>query len=607
MCMNYAYECGLPPEVPLAQYMLHRLRQLGIATIFGVPGGFNVPLLREICNVPQMKWAGNTNELNAAYAADGYSRIKHLACLVTTFGVGELSAVNGVAGSFAEHVGLLHFVGMPPLAAQRRRLLLHHTLGNGNYKVFHRLGSDVTQYTSVLTDTETCSKEVDKCISIAFTKQRPVYLGVPTNISDTLVSSALLNIPLDLSAHEGNTEVQEDFVNAILSAMYKCRSPAIVVDACVSRHNVVAEVRQLVELTQFPVFCTPMGKGAINEHHPRFGGTFVGSISPPQVREVVDFSDFVLVVGALLSDFNSSSFHFAYKAKNTALLFSSYARLKNAMYPDLELKTALRALLTKLDPSKLRYRPEEVPEVIRPKIKLMSNVPLRQEWVWNQISNWFREGDIVITETGTSAFGVNQSKFPNNTRCITQALWGSVGYSVGACLGASFAAREEGNNSRVILFVGDGALQLTVQELSTMIRWGLKPIIFVMNNSGYTIDRLLHRKSNAGYHDIQAWDNLKLLPLFGALDYDTRVVKTVGDFLGLVSDPGFALNNKIKMVEVVLPPMDAPPALMDKWLVDDNDEEVGSEDTNGWQSSKRIKLDSQPSVDSLASMDSLDI
>lgn len=85
------------------------------------------------------------------------------------------------------------------------------------------------------------------------------------------------------------------------------------------------------------------------------------------------------------------------------------------------------------------------------------------------------------------------------------------------------------------------------------------------------------------------------------------MVKTVGDFLGLVSDPGFALNNKIKMVEVVLPPMDAPPALMDKWLVDDNDEEVGSEDTNGWQSSKRIKLDSQPSVDSLASMDSLDI
>lgn len=599
MALDYAYECGLGPDITLAQFLVHRLRQLGITTIFGVPGGFSMPFIMQIYQTPQMQWAGNTNELNAAYAADGYSRIKRLGCLATTFGVGELSAVNGVAGAFAEHVGLLHVVGMPPVAAQVKQLLWHHTLGNGDYQVFHRLGSDVAQYATVLRDAEACAQEVDKCIIIALTKQRPVYLGVPVNMNNVLVSSVLLNVPLDLEPHATNPDTERRFVNTVLNAIYKCSNPAIIADACVSRHEVEAELKHLVDLTQFPVFCTPMGKGSIDEQHPRFGGTFVGSISSPQVREVVDFSDFVLVVGALLSEFNTSSFHFAYRTKNSVLLFSDYAKLKNAIYPDLNLKTVLRAILAKLDPSKITYRPEQVPDVIKPRIKLMSNVPLRQEWVWGQISRWFREGDIVITETGTSAFGVNQAKFPSHTRCIAQALWGSVGYSVGACLGASFAAREEGCNSRVILFVGDGALQLTVQEISTMIRWGLTPIIFLMNNSGYTIDRLLHKKSNAAYHDIQTWDNLRILPTFGALNYEARAVRTVGDFLHLIHDTQFAVNDKIKMVEVVLPPMDAPPALMDKWLIEDKAKHVSDEswpDCDATVTIKRPRLVSVPSL-----------
>ncbi|CEP61860.1 branched-chain-2-oxoacid decarboxylase THI3 LALA0_S04e02344g [Lachancea lanzarotensis] len=592
--MNYVFQCALPPEITLGHYLLHRLRQLGVHTIFGLPGEFNMPLLDKMYSVPQMVWAGNTNELNAAYAADGYSRIKRLGCLVTTFGVGELSALNGIAGSYAEHVGIVHVVGMPPLSAQVKQLLLHHTLGNGDFKVFYRIGSDVAEYTTVLNDSETIAEEVNKALTIAYTRQRPVYIGIPVNMINMTVKSSLLNNPLDLGPSVRNGDVENQFIDAVLDAMYRSENPAIIADACVSRHGLVEEMRRLVDLTGFPVFCTPMGKGSIDEQHPRFGGTFLGSISSPQVREVVDFSDFILVVGALLSDFSTSSFHFAYRTKNTILLFSNHAKLKNATYPDLELKAVLEVLLARLDPTKIRYRPQEFSDVLKPKLKLMNNVPLRQEWIWSQLTSWFNPGDIVITETGTSAFGINQSKFPSRTRCISQALWGSVGYSIGACLGASFAAREEGSDPRVILFVGDGALQLTVQEISTMIRWGLKPIIFLMNNSGYTIDRLLHKKSNAGYHDIQSWDYLRILSTFGASHYDTRKVRTVGDFLALMTDSAFAVNDKIKMVEVVLPPMDAPPALMEKWLLEDKisgAQDDGTDDSLAEEPSlKRVKL-----------------
>lgn len=593
--------------ISLGHYLFQRLRQLQVQTIFGLPGDFNMALLDKIYEIPGLRWAGNTNELNAAYAADGYARIKGLGCLVTTFGVGELSAINGIAGSFAEHVAVLHVVGMPASHAQVKKLLLHHTLGNGDYAVFHRMAANMAAYTTVLSDSETATKEIDKCLKIAWKRQRPVYLGIPMNLANMIVDGSMLRIPLDLSLKRNDPEVEKDVVNSIVQEMKRAKNPVVIADACVTRHDVIQETRRLVDLTQFPVFVTPMGKGAIDEQHPRFGGVYVGSMSSPEVREVVDFADFILVVGTVLSDFNTSSFNFSYKAKNVVLLYANHAKLKNAMYPDMKLKFVLQSLLQSLSNITLPYKPQPVPEMIKPRVTLQDNVPLRQEWVWNQISHWFHEGDIVITETGTSAFGINQTRFPNNTRAISQVLWGSIGYSLGACLGASFAVEELGTKNRVVLFVGDGALQLTVQEISTMIRWGLKPYLFVMNNKGYTIDRLLHKSSTAGYHDIQPWDNLKLLPAFGAVNYDARKVTTVGDFLKLVHDPQFAIDDKLKMIEVVLPSMDAPPALLNKWLLDEELEEelnkklreYTDDDTSkntAVPSFKRAKLDNDNSL-----------
>src|ERR1700677_4544383 len=113
------------------EYVLSRLHDLGIADIFGVPGDYAFPVNDAICNHPAIRWIGCTNELNAAYAADGYARIKGVGAVCTTYGVGELSAINGIAGAYAEHLPLFHLVGMPNRSAQEARALMHHTLGNG--------------------------------------------------------------------------------------------------------------------------------------------------------------------------------------------------------------------------------------------------------------------------------------------------------------------------------------------------------------------------------------------------------------------------------------------------------------------------------------------
>lgn len=102
---------------------------------------------------------------------------------------------------------------------------------------------------------------------------------------------------------------------------------------------------------------------------------------------------------------------------------------------------------------------------------------ITQKWFWPRAGEFLKENDIVITETGTANFGIWETKFPKGVTALSQVLWGSIGYSVGACQGAALAARDAATDRRTILFVGDGSFQLTAQEVSTMIRLGLKPIM----------------------------------------------------------------------------------------------------------------------------------
>ena len=596
---SYSQANGLAPSISIGEYVFHRLRQLRVFTVFGLPGEFCMPLMDKLYRVPEMRWAGNTNELNAAYAVDGYSRLKRLGCLITTFGVGELSAINGIAGSFAEHVGIVHIVGMPPTSDTTRQQLLHHTLGNGDYEVFYRMARDITCYTAMITDSDLCADEVDMCIRMAWIKQKPTYMGVPANQMQLMVDSQRLDTPLELElsskernqnhvaprsnsntpSGSNNPHVQEqDLPKVILKKLYEARNPAIIVDACVTRQGLLRETELFCELTNFPVFVTPMAKGIINEDLQNFGGVFTGSISTPEVREIVDFADFVIVIGCVLQEFSTSSFHFAVKPKNTVFLFDDSVKIRNTAYPDISIKPLMKNLLFQLDQSRINYRFDKKQDIVVPKNKLAHNQLLRQEWVWGEFSHWFKQGDIIITEVGTSAFGIIQTKFPKNTWGISQALWGSSGYSLGACLGASFAAQELEQGAllrgtindahfshRVILFVGDGAFQITMQELSTMIKWNLKPYIFIMNNQGYSIDRFLHHRSNAQYYDIQQWNYLSLLSVFGATDYETRKIVTMGDLENMLTDQNFAVNNKIRMLEIMVPSMDVPQAIIDKW------------------------------------------
>ena len=603
--MTYAELNRLPERISIADYLCHRLRQLNVRTIFGLPGEFNMPLLDRIYATDGMRWAGNANELNSAYACDAYSRMKGLGCLVTTFGVGELSVLTGVAGSYAEHVGILHIIGMPPTSAQTKQLLLHHTLGNGDYNVFYRIGSDIACHAQILSDSEFCFQHVDNCVEMAWNEQKPVYLGIPVNRVHMMVNSSCLNRPLNLdtinfksdtNAHDNVILSEEaeykydELIGMILKKIYASERPVIVVDAGVIRHQITKEAEDFIKLTKFPSFVTPMGKGSVNENVPNFDGVFTGSLSNPNVKELVDNSDCVLVLGCLLAEFSTSTFHFYYrtKNKNKILVFSKSVKIKNLTFPDMKVEIIMEKLLQKYDPSRTKRNFSHIDTINVPRQTLSNDHLLKQEWVWHEFSNWFKPGDVIVTEVGSSAFGIIQIKFPPRTQSISQPMWGSSGYSIGACLGVLFAIEEFKEEAgvtsnlslpngetinlknlqdrRVILFVGDGAFQIAMQEISTMIRWDLTPYIFLLNNEGYSVDRFMNNKSNLSKFDVQPWKYLNIFKIFGALNYETRKIVTLGDLREMIADENFNVDDKIRLVEIILPSTDVPPALLEKWI-----------------------------------------
>lgn len=166
----------------------------------------------------------------------------------------------------------------------------------------------------------------------------------------------------------------------------------------------------------------------------------------------------------------------------------------------------MKHLLPKLTERLAAYASEalklSVPKFVTP-VPEEGDEVISQNWLWPRVGQFFEKGDVVVAETGTSSFGTIDIPLPEDAVFVSQILWGSIGWTVGATLGAAVAARDIGKN-RTILFVGDGSIQLTVQELSVMQRMELKPIIFVLNNSGYTIERYLHGEKRK-YNDITNW------------------------------------------------------------------------------------------------------
>ncbi|PGH18889.1 pyruvate decarboxylase [Polytolypa hystricis UAMH7299] len=550
----------LATPVDVTEYLFKRLHQLGIRSVHGIPGDYNLTAL-DYLHKCGLNWVGNCNELNAGYAADGYARVNGIAALITTFGVGELSALNAIAGAYSEFVPIVHIVGQPSTVSQRDGMLLHHTLGNGDFNVFSNMSADISCDVAKLNKPHEAATYIDSALRECWIRSRPVYITLPTDMVGKKVDGERLKTPIDLTFPPNEEEKEEYVVDVVLRYLKAAKNPVILVDACAIRHRVLAEVHDLVSKSGLPSFVAPMGKGAIDETLPNYGGVYAGDGSNKGVKDRVEKSDLILSIGAIKSDFNTTGFTYRIGRMNSIDFHSNYMAVRYSEYPGVGMKGVLRKVIDRM--GKLHVSPGPTVSNQPPMDRRTSTDPtVTHAWLWPTVGRWLRENDIVITETGTANFGIWETGFPKGVIAVSQVLWGSIGYSLGACQGAALAAKEGEKARRTILFIGDGSFQLTVQELSTMIRNGLTPIIVVICNEGYTIERYIHGW-NEKYNDIQPWKHTDLVPAFGAeaKSYGTHQIRTKEELLELFNDEDFSSAERLQLVELHMPKEDAPHTL----------------------------------------------
>ncbi|KAL0082424.1 thiamine diphosphate-binding protein [Phycomyces blakesleeanus] len=558
-------------KITIGQYLLNRLKDIGIDTIFGCPGDYNMPFLDLIEDDGQLTWANDANELNAAYAADGYARIKGAGAVVTTFGVGEMSAANGTAGSYSEMVPVVHIVGTPNTKAQSSGAILHHSLGNGNFNVFLEMFAKITVASTQL-DKKNALSEIDNVLIAMMRSRRAAYIGLPIDLVKFEIELSEPVSPLDTSLPKNPRNTQNDCLQVVLEAIKKAKNPIILVDACALRNQLTGVVKELCEKSKFPTFVSPMGKGAVDDTADYYRGCYCGSVSLAEVHKEVQDSDLILEVGSVQSDFNTGGF--TYKVDRSKIIaFHTFAtNVYRATYEKVGMSELLPLLIKELP----QYPSRTYPPVPRPQDIKHDSQEITHNYFWNKVPDFMDTNAIVVAETGTSEFGVFNMNAPKGASFITQVLWGSIGYSVGAAYGAAMADRSR----RVYLFVGDGSFQMTVQEVSAMLHQGLTPVIFLLNNDGYLIEKLIHGPDR-DYNNFQMWKYAKTLDYFGAdLPVNTSKPKqskvgvqaklsTRKEFeaaMTLVSEQ----KDRIHFLEIVMPRFDAPRELLLQVETSDN-------------------------------------
>jgi indolepyruvate decarboxylase len=498
------------------QHVLTRLKDIGITDVFGVPGDYSFPVNDAICTDPAMRWIGCCNEQGAAYAADGYARIRGVGALCTTHGVGELSALNGIAGAYAEHLPLFHLVGTPNLSTQATRSIMHHTLGNGDYDLFRCMTQPVVCAQAVMTP-QNVARETERLIAEARYHRRPVYMAFPADAANQPV----LDQATPLSKPYSDAASLEAAANAIVEALSCARSACVLPGILVARTCQRAAMKALVEASNLPFATMFMAKSVLDEQHPNYVGVYDGALMNPEIRDFVENCDKVLVVGSMMSDFNTGAFTARLVPARTISIGHHRTVVGNRTYPNVEAGELL-ALLARLLPK--RAWPTICLTPPAPVVGKGSD-PISAEAVYPRWENFLRADDILIAETGTVSTGLGFARLPRGATFHNQTLWGSIGWATPAALGAAVAAPDR----RVVLVTGDGAHQLTAQEISHFDRLGLKPIIFVLNNDGYLIERLLCKVPAIAYNDIARWRYAELPHALGCSGWFTARATTCGE------------------------------------------------------------------------------
>jgi TPP-dependent 2-oxoacid decarboxylase len=499
-------------------YLIQSLYDHGVRYIFGVPGDFVLGFYQQLNDSNKLKVINTCDEQGAAFAADAYARVNGLGVVCVTYCVGGLKVVNAAAQAFAEKSPLVVISGAPGIKERIKNPLLHHKVRDFDtqQKIFEHMTID-----SVLVDNpRTAAKDIDRVLSSAIRYKRPVYIELPRDKVSTPIpiyqeqsvdsSSKYSKTAKVEEGYETDMDSMQEALAEATAMINSSKQPVIIAGVEIHRFGLQDKLLQLTDKTNIPVVATILSKSVISEDHPTYIGVYEGAMGHQSVREYVESSDCLILVGALMTDINFSISPTPIEQSKSIYVTSEKLSIKHHNFENVLLQDFLCSLieapLTRRD-FVLAGKQGNVKNN-NTHFSPARNQKITVKRLFDRLNFSITDNTIVIADVGDSLFGALDLTIHGQTDFLSPAYYCSMGFAVPAAIGAQLANPR----LRPIVIVGDGAFQMTGMELSTISRFALNPVIIVLNNNGYGTERPM---LDGPFNDILPWNYYRIPEIIG--------------------------------------------------------------------------------------------
>jgi TPP-dependent 2-oxoacid decarboxylase len=527
----------------ISAYLIERLFALGVRHVFGVPGDYVLGFLHEL-DQSALQVVNTCDEQGAGFAADAYARIRGLGAVCITYCVGGLKVANPTAEAYAEKSPVVIISGAPGTEERIKNPLLHHKVRefDTQLKVFEQL----TVASTVLHDPQTALREIDRVLAAAQRYKRPVYIELPR---DMIAVAGNRGHPPAEPAPPSDPDTLQEALREATAMITAARQPVILAGVELHRFGLQDSLLQLAEGTSIPVAATMLGKSVIAEQHPLFIGVYEGAMGHEQVRDCVESSDCLILLGAFMSDMNLGIYTAHLDQGRSISVSSEKTSIRYHTYEEVRLEDFIQGLIDARMPRR-PPRPLPHPEAAAPFFPI-SGAPLTIRRLFQGLNSFLDDETVVIADPGDAMFAGLDLFIQNRTEFLAPAYYTSLGFAVPASLGVQLANPR----LRPLVLVGDGAFQMTGMELSTTARFKLTPIVVVLNNGGYGTERPMQ---DGSFNDILGWKYSRIPEVLGSgrgFDVATE------DQLDAALQAAREYKESFSILDVHLDPKDMSPAL----------------------------------------------
>jgi len=539
----HMYNLGWMNVVPrIGDYLIQRLEALGVGHVFAVPGDYVLGFLHEL-DRSSLRVINTCDEQGAGFAADAYARVRGLGVVCITYCVGGLKVANATAEAFAEKSPVVVISGAPGTRERVKNPLLHHKVRDFDtqFRVFQQL----TVASTVLDDPHTALREIDRVLMAALRFKRPVYIELPRDMIGAVGTAWPASAVSEGSDPDALREVLRE-ATAMINAAHQ---PAILAGVELHRFGLQDQLLQLVEATNIPVAATMLGKSVIAETHPLYLGVYQGAMGHDEVRQYVESSDCLIMLGAFMTDVNLGIYTAQLDQQRSISVTSERAAIGYHSFADIRLEDFLRGVIT----ADIHRRGTvaiphpQPPEAFIPTL----GAPVTIQRLFQRLNAFLDDDTVVIADPGDALFAGVDLFIQSRTEFLAPAYYTSLGFAVPASIGVQLARPA----LRPLVLVGDGAFQMTGFELSTAARFNLNPIVVVLNNGGYATERPIQ---DGPFNDILPWRYSRIPEVLGAgkgFDVQTE------DQLDAALTAARAYTEGFSIVDVHLDPRDTSPGL----------------------------------------------